>query len=707
MTDERKKLPHDRSLPMPPIRQHHRNRHQHRPRPCGNPPAIPTGVAFTVQATEALNHLRFTGKLKWNAVTADEQGHGLNIKRYDTQMIACNAAGTPVENEDSFPRARQPIKVDLTKFGITDVTLVSGTLYEWTLDRNHTFQVSDTLTVVGMKPTGYNGTWTVTNVPGNRKVRMDVGSNPGARNTFGKLYETFSAHLHVIYEHLPRPKTWYWKARVRAIDKNDCAGDWSPWTTPLLPWTGSDPKPPVPTFTDPGSITFSRLNRDKHVKLRLHFTFNDMSPWDVPGGDHEDDLSHYGVQLDRSDDGIIWDGRPYRHQHVPAQFHNSADADDLNATRTAIFGQIRRRYWYRCRVRSWDRFGRPGDWSAWTTPALPFDDTQPPQPLSVRIFAGAAGVATDRIVLDWTAPTVNIPTRGTCSGTSGSPNVTGTGTKFTVEVDVGQVVSLDGVTYKTKTVTDDTHLVLTTNLSTSPSAKLLYLVEPDPDVAFYRVQLATSLQVTTGSPDVYNDFYATEDVGRHTRKAFKIPDADKGNTFYGRVRSVDAAHNRSKFIDGTAAGNSSPTVGGTGAVIGAGGGIVVATFTKPGLLRVRHYPYKWINTTGTRLTFKKARATVGDRDAGTGFPTGSAIKINLRRWPDPTAVTNDPVFQVGGGGADDDRLRIDANTYRDVNGPSTFDITYLDPEEALTVKVPQVGSTYPGTDLVVQVFMSP
>jgi len=662
--------------------KHQKEKKHHRHRPCGNPPAMPTGVAFTAQATEARTHLRFTGKLKWNAVTADEQGHGLNIKRYDAQIVACDNTGTPLELEDGFPRMRSHTKVDLTKFGITDVTLVSGTTYEYTLNRNHSFPVGMTLTVDHMKPTGYNGNYAVTNVPSAKKVRMNIGTNPAAATQFGHVYEQADAHYHVIMHELPRPKTWYWKGRVRAIDKDDCAGDWSAWTTPLLPWTGADPEPPTPTYTDPGALTFDRKNRSRHHKLRALFTFNDMAPWDVPGGDHEDDLGHYEVQIDRSDDGAVWDGRPYPHQDVKARRNvGSADADDTNATRTAIFhgGYIQRRYWYRCRVRSFDRFNRPGDWSAWCTPAFPFDDTQPPTPPNVRIFDSA----TDRVVLDWDDQTIDIPVRGSWSGTIGTPTLTGTvGPKATVEIERGSLVRVGagGNIYTVKHTgsvpgtPSDTVLTLTGNLSTSPSGAQLFLVVDDPDIAFSEVQIAMSSGVTTGSPDQYNTIYA-KDRTRGNRKAFKIIDADRGNTFYGRVRNVDAAFNKSAWVAGKLTANSSTSAGGDGVVIGAGSGKTKVVWSVLGLLR----------------PIPEARTHDYDMDEGL-----TTIKVRARVKTAPVAAGI--VISIYKNAASIGTVTIAAGAKRGVNDALTT--TWID-SDILSYSIDSVGSNFAGRHLTV------
>jgi hypothetical protein len=174
------------------------------------------------------------------------------------------------------------------------------------------------------------------------------------------------------------------------------------------------------------------------------------------------------------------------------------------------------------------------------------------------------------------------------------------------------------------------------------------------------------------------------------------------------------ARNKSRPVPGTSSGNSDPDTSGTGVTIGVGaGGMVVATFSKPGLLRTKHYKQRWQNVTGKTLTFKKARAVVGVRDepagshaAGTdGHPIGSAVKIQIFRWLVDESAKN--ALFTSGGLDDDDRLRIDAGTHKDVNGPSTFEIPTLLDDQALSVKVAAVGSTFPGEDLVVQIYMEP
>jgi len=51
----------------------------------------------------------------------------------------------------------------------------------------HGFAVGDVVTVSGVVPTAYNGTWTVTAVPATNKFAVNVGSNPGNITTAGTV----------------------------------------------------------------------------------------------------------------------------------------------------------------------------------------------------------------------------------------------------------------------------------------------------------------------------------------------------------------------------------------------------------------------------------------------------------------------------------------------------------------------------------------
>lgn len=680
--------------------KHRKKRKRHRERPCGNPPAPPTGLVITYQVREAKTHLEFTGTIRWNEVTTDEQGHPTKIERYDVLAVPTNASGVPIDLDDASGwRLRAKIKQPLDEVRLDTATNPSGSTFRFVTKKNHGQSNGNKIRIKDCKsPTTYNGTYTVANVVNATTLEVVGGASGVADCDEPGIMVDADDRLHIVMEHLPRPKTWYWKVKARSVNVEGCVGDWTDWTTPTLPWTGADPEPPVPTY-GVTPITFDRIGKGRRRKFRLKFTFDEVVDWDVPGGDQEDDMRAYVVQVDRSDDGVTWDGAPwYRKKMVMAKQDSDADT-----TRTVNF-QVDRRQWYRCRVRSIDRFNRHGDWSDWTAAAWPNDNVKPPTPLNVRIFESA----TDRVVVDWEEPTIDYPTVGTVSGTSGTDALTGTGTKFTVEIEPGTKVKVGGNTYTVETVTSDTALTLTTNLSTSPSGSALFEIEEHPDVAYYEVQITKGANADTAStPDKWDAVYM-RDKRPGTRRAFKVADADQGDPFYGRVRSVDMGLNKSSWIyaGSTASPNNNPNDNGVSSTISAGGGgVVVATFTKPGRLRERHYPYRWTNQTGQTLTFKRARAVIGIHDSAThpndGCPRGSGkVRINLRRWTADETL-HEAVLDI------EDRLVIDAEEHKDAAAVAAGDfvITELEEDEAISVRVASVTSDFPGSDLVVQVFM--
>lgn len=679
---------------IPPNKGHKKQHKKVRRNLCDQPPAAPTGVVLTFKAREALTHLRFHLKVRWNRVTTDADGFRLlkpGITAYEVQYIATDVAGVPVDIEDLKTNFRVREKQPVNQTAITAATIITGTTARFTTRRNHGFNAGDKVLVEDMTPTAYNGSWTVsaTGLTANQ-FRADIGASPGDGTKFGTVYDD-DDHLHIISGTLPRPKTLYWKARVRARDSEQRWSEWSPWTAPGLPWTGADPEPPAPSF--PATpIAFDRVGRDKPRRLRLKLTFNEVVNWDVPGGDREDDVHSYVVVIDRSDDGTTWDGTPwYRKKVISAK-----QDDDADTTRTVHFF-VGARQWYRAKVRTIDRYGHRGDWSAWTDAAFPGDNTRPPQPQNVRIFDNAV----DRIILDWAAPTEDFPVRGTVSGTSGTATLTGTNTKFTIDLEAGARVKVGGNTYRVKKVTSDTALTLTTNLSTSPSGATLYEVEEHHDVHRYKAQIAKASDVDeTQTPDDWNDVYDAQlTVG--TRAAFKIPEADQDLSFNGRVLSMDMARNRSRWVPGKVTPNSDPDADGDSVSLG----VTVdnakrrhfITWTVPGTVQVKHYDALW--TADRKYRLIKARARCGrhvaaNHPADDGTPGGSALQANLR-WHSDDESQDLPLMDAP------DRLKIPANSHKDTVWASEFNIQSINEHEAFSLKVPVVGDTRPGKNLVV------
>jgi hypothetical protein len=356
-------------------------------------------VTFVATATEALTHLRFTGKVKWNEVNTDQQGHRTKIGRYDIQLRVTNAAGTPIENEDLVPRLRMHLKAPPRIHELSAITNPSGSTFRISTRGKHGMVIGDNFKIRGCKdPNDYNSTvgfpFSVASVVDDNTLTC-VGDASGlaACENPGELVEAEENDdkLHIIVGVLHRPRTWYWQARVRAVDESGCRGNWTAWTSPLLPWTGADPGPDTPSNLQ---LDFDKVEQVHHAKWRMRMQWDEVRNFDYPGtpADDEPDLSKYVWQLQTSDDGVVGDDWT-RKGVIEA---NDDDADTY--VRKAIL--IRNpRNWHRFRVRSVDRFNRRSAWSAWTSWQRPNREV-PPRPTDVTIFDASL----DRVVLDWDAP---------------------------------------------------------------------------------------------------------------------------------------------------------------------------------------------------------------------------------------------------------------------------------------------------------------
>lgn len=645
--------------------KHHKRRwYQVLNSPCHRPPEAPTGVVLTFRAREALTHLRFDAKIKWNEVSDDSSGFPISIDGYEVQWVPTNAGGVIVETEDGKTRHHRAVKAKPSWAPISAASIVSGTTAEFTTKRKHGFSNGDLVVVGGMVPSGYNGTWTITTTPTAWKFRADIGTSPAAATDFGQVQDADDTY-HVITGVLPQPKTLYWKARVRAHSVEGCWGLWSAWTAVGLPWTGADPTPPAPTLFSP-AISFDRIGKGKRRHFRLKAKFYEVTNWDVPGGDTEDDMRAYQVVIDRSDDASAWDGSPwYRKKLVMAK-----QDDDADTTRTVNF-RVSPKQWYRYKVRSIDRFNRHGAWSSWSDAALPNDNVTPPTPLQVLIH----GTSTDRVVLNWDKPVIDYPTRGTVAGTSGTATLTGTDTKFTIEIGTGTVVKVDNNSYTVKAVASDTSLTLTGNLSTSPTISVLYEVEEHYDVEHYEAQIAKLADVNTGpTPDDWSVVYM-RDKTRGTRKAFKVLAADENGTFYGRVRSVDMAGNKSAWVAGRTTPNDSTTADGMAVVIGKGAGKTKIVWSVLGRVRVLAEANTHDYDMDEGLTTLKVRARVKVA------PVGANLIVGLYKNNSSIGV-----------------VTIAAGSKRGVN--DAIATTWVD-SDIFSCSIDQVGSSFAGRQLTV------
>lgn len=109
------------------------------------------------------------------------------------------------------------------------------------------------------------------------------------------------------------------------------------------------------------------------------------------------------------------------------------------------------------------------------------------------------------------------------------------------------------------------------------------------------------------------------------------------------------------------------------------------TFSKPGTLGVATGLFRWYNDTGRTLTFVSARASVSTA------PTGATViaDVNVDGTTVFTTQSNRPAIAISGFSTKS----------------TTFQVTTIADGHYLTVDIDQVGSTIPGSDLTVQVFL--
>lgn len=202
---------------------------------------------------------------------------------------------------------------------------------------------------------------------------FDVGENPYA-----------------IFYQLEKPKTWYWQARVQAVDHAGRKGTWSAWSTQQLPVQVAEPIPPTPTGV---ALNFDRMESAKHNPWRVIVSWDEINNWDVPGGDGVEDIARYAIQLRRTDSGGTELSANYR------QKTKEAKDNDADTTAKVTFRGVKKKAYYQARVRAIDKYNRRGLWSSWSAVGQAADAILPPVPTNVVAQAGI-----ERIIVEWDAP---------------------------------------------------------------------------------------------------------------------------------------------------------------------------------------------------------------------------------------------------------------------------------------------------------------
>ena len=435
--------------------------------------------------------------------------------------------------------------------------------------------------------------------------------------THKQAFDTDSELPHVIFNDLEKPKSQYVQSRARILDKDERFSDWSDWTAHELPVQSALPKPPAP-----GNLQldfFSTREKNSATRWIGRVRGNEVTDWDAPGGDHEEDVAAYIVQVQTSDDGIVGNDKM---QH----FYKPAKDEDADTVWHLTFLIRHRRYWKRARAKTVDRWGRKGDWGSWTSWQRPGQE-EPPNSTAVTIFDNSV----DQVIIDWDSP----------------PDP--------ADPDVIHI-----------------------------------------DVAYAQAQISKS---PTFTPIFKKDLKI---LG--SRRAFFIPKADRGATFYGRTRNASADDEFGEWIPARLLGNDNPSADPDGVKVKSPRYTMAWTINGDAQAKM----YKQLHPVPFDSKIIGAMMRADEHDAAThpndGCPTGSALEANLRIW-DADDGTNRKVFDT------DARLKIPASRHRDTvfldDGDPSWSNQLVFKGESVGVRIAAIGSGNPGSNVVIVATLEP
>jgi hypothetical protein len=451
-------------------------------------------------------------------------------------------------------------------------------------------------------------------------------------------------------------------------------------------WKSPCDRPPIAPLNPVSS--FDRVGA-RHLKIRLKMRWDEV---------HEDTsgfrltLRNYVVVVEYSADQVNWflDVR----RNVSAKFD-----DDPGTQDHLIVKHLNKKFAYRWRVRAVALNGCKSDWTAWQNMGTPGPE-EPPAPSNVVIFEKAH----DKIILDWDPPLETLDDdildeKVAHFAAQISRNSNFYLYAFTSAADDNLTVSGGHLL-----IAGDRVKLVGASLGGGLAQNIWYFVV-SPTGTTFKVSLTLGgapVDVTSGGSGTATTIYKHDKFVHLSRKGFVIPKTDRQDGFYGRARSVSTDRDKSAWIPAKLdPGNSDPL--GVPDAAFCRLEKTVATWTKPGSVVAQ--AYQQLYTCHDDLKAIQARAHCGEHTIAAhpadGCPQGADMLIQIV-WHDGTNEdTHQNIF------ATDSKLIIAAGTHTDVNWTADFNKTLFAKGDTLSVKVVQVGSTAPGTDLVVHLTMVP
>lgn len=387
-------------------------------RPCRSAPAAVTGFALTFSRKHAHHRTFWNARTSWDALVADVAGRPLTPKRYQVQLRATDASGDPVETHlqvasakangasftvhsgtapatgfwreldgspdvikkaltglttgiaaqvDFYSRKKTSTAVTL-KYLIRDTTAGSDVVSKnGSPDSTQDPHVTATLSFTPVSGHSYEARVEYVSGSGVGKLDQIQWHDQGSAAVWTRIVP--GDDLAAAFADIPRPKSWYYQARVRAESNHNgakCWGVWTSWTTATIPATGTPTGPDVPEGI---TLVLDKVEGTAKRPWRARVGWNEITTWIPEDGDPEDGVARYDIQLAVSNDAGSTTANT-RRATVPA--------DPTDTTSHVDFFNVRGKRSYRARVRAFDQLGNPGAWSSWTSWLAPTAPTPAP-----------------------------------------------------------------------------------------------------------------------------------------------------------------------------------------------------------------------------------------------------------------------------------------------------------------------------------------
>ncbi len=502
----------------------------------------------------------------------------------------------------------------------------------------------DIVTITGMTPSGWNGDWRVTAIPADNQIRIDLrGSSPANGSSFGEVHEAKRIRERIFVKANPTRVAIRGASIVSGTTAEYVLGHVHNWEVGDVVVVRG-----VTPAQYNGILTITAVPASNVFRANI--------------GTSPAAATKFGSVYEARDG----------HRHVITRFVPHP-----------------RRWHYKIKVRARSEKKCWGPWSPWTPPLVPYDTLRPAPPENVKIFP-----AHDRIHVHTRPPVMDIERQGTVSCTAAGNMLTGVGTHFGSELEAGIRFKVGTEIHRVKRVVSPTSLRITDTFTGSFTGVPYWLVERDPDAFEFRFQIAKASDVDTSTtPDDWSDVYDHVRT-KKSHHSFKIDDDDEDLAFMARVQIIDREHIHSFWVPARKTANDDPDADGQSVRMLRDR--VSKSFTIPNEVIAQDYPQVWRADRDYR--FKRVTAEVG---VG-GEPSGQALKVNLRKLSadrsSDTAVLDT-----------DDTISIPAGDFKDGAGgdPSDFNDIHIDNGEYLYVRVIQVGSGDPGSNLVVTAVLIP